>query len=377
MKPGSILKLDRIKVYFPFFKGKDGNVQSLHTQGEWIASYLLLCDVVVIPPRAFFHEEHLSSNFEVLLRNRLLKHLFNAGHIVTASTQPSIRDLGDLLEYYHTSQVFWPKDLDMMIYDRDETYQRRIYSDYLKDHINSVHYYDDSAKSELTSFLDERPNHPTVIKKLDSLVMEMERPALNRLRLEAINAYFLGGAEGNAAIMPPSRDKERSLIYNPFYSKNALYNFKSRLESTISRNILSCSPSMFSSLRTNLMLFRYKYSKLSEQYQTNYLNIVKLLAKSKMYVDLPLVAIYAAAATTIACLLAPIISKNVFATMGAVFTVKFLWNSISKILRTTDKLSQAIVSLLKHLGVFSSYRREVSVILGEFESSVEEAIMAR
>lgn len=376
MKPDNILHLDKIKVYFPFFKGKNGKVHSLRTEGEWIVSYLILCDTVVIPPRAFFLKQNLEENCQISSNKRLLKHLFETGQIITTSTKSSIRDLRDLVEYYHPKWSMPKLDFDLFVYDRDEAYQRHIYAKYLKEHISTVQYYGDSEKIELTDFLNKWPNHTTVLEKLVSLTSDMESPVLERLNFEALNAYFLAGAEGNAAIMPPSRDKERSLIYNPFYSKTSLQHFKSRIEKTISRDILSCPPKLFDNIKINLLPFRYKYFQISKQYQDNYAKIVRLLKQNKVYVDMPLVAIYAAAATTIASIFSLIITKDIFLTIGAVLVAKFLWKSILKVLKITDTLSKAIVSLLEHLGVFAPYRSEVSVLLEEFENSVK-LIMTR
>lgn len=375
MKPGNILALNKIKIYFPFFMGKDRRVCSLLTEGDWLVSYLLLCDTVVLPPRAFLFKDIMQDNFEIISRSKLLKHLFETGQIVTASTKPSIRDIKDLLEYYHPKESPSKLDFDLFVYDRDEFYQRRLYSEHLKDRISSVQYYGESEKEALTKFLNTRPNHPAVLEKFRSLSSDIERPALERLRLEAMNAYFLGGAMGNNAIMPPSQDKERSLIYNPFYSKGSIQHFKSRIEDEISMNILSCPPKVFETIKSNLLLFRFKYFELSEKYQNNYFQVSKLLTKNKVYVDLPLVAVYAAAATTIASILSIVISKAILMTLGAVFVAEFLWKSISKVLGITDKLSKSIEALLKNAGIFSPYRREVSSLLGEFESAVKSVMM--
>ena len=355
--------------------GKDGRVCSLLTEGDWLVSYLLLCDTVVLPPRAFLFKDIMQDNFVIINRSSLLKYLFETGQIVTASTQPSIRDIKDLFEYYHPKKSPLKLNFDLFIYDRDESYQRCLYSEHLKNHISSVRYYEEGEKTALTTFLNTRPNHPAVLEMLRSLSSDIERPALERLRLEAMNAYFLGGAIGNNAIVPPSQNRERSLIYNPFYSKSSLQHFKSRIEDAIFTNILSCSPKAFEMIKSNLMFFRYKYFELSEKYQDNYFKVSKLLTKNKIYVDLPLVAVYGVAATAIASVLSLVISKDILMTLGAVFAAKFLWKSMSKVLGITDKLSKSIETLLKNVGMLTPYRREVSSLLGEFESAVKSVMM--
>ena len=169
--------------------------------------------------------------------------------------------------------------------------QRYVHTEYLKKHINSAQYYCDSDKSELINFLDERPNHPSVMKKFNSLGNDIERPCIERLNVESMNAYFLAGAEGNDAIMPPSTTTERSLIYNPFYSKNSLQHFRKRLEEIISNNILCCHPDRFEMIYSNLSLFRQKYYQISLEYQKSYNEVLNIFSYSRFQLEAPLVAI--------------------------------------------------------------------------------------
>jgi len=213
MKPGSILELKGIKLYFPFFRGKDQVSRSLGSEARWLVSYLLLCDTVVIPPREFLRPENVKANFKTIEQFGLIKDLFLNGDIIITSPRSQIRDVWDLCEYYDPHLPLPPNMTDVTIYDRDENFQRRTYAEHLKKHILSVNYYGESDRSDLFSFLEEIPDHPRVMAKLESLRSSLAPGVMERIKLEALDSYFLAGAKGNSAIMPPSRDQERSSMY--------------------------------------------------------------------------------------------------------------------------------------------------------------------
>ena len=124
MKPGSILDLKKVKIYYPFFKGKNGEMNSLKVESEWLVAYLLLCDVVMLPPREFLLRKIIKDNLKIANQQKLIRYLFQTGRVITASTKESIRDLKDLTEYYHPTEFIDVKDTDLYIYDRNEEYQR-------------------------------------------------------------------------------------------------------------------------------------------------------------------------------------------------------------------------------------------------------------
>jgi hypothetical protein len=365
-----ILKLDNIKVYFPFFCGKDGKPYSLLTQGEWVAAYLLVCDLLVFPPREFLFKANIDDNLHALTKSRLLTHLLASGQFVTASTQSTIRDVKDLIEYYRP-EITTAASLDFQIYTRDENFQRVVYTDHVKEHISFAKYYSDEDKASLIEFFSTRPNHIQIMSKISELGSCLTSPALERLKFEAYDGYFLAGAVGNGAIMPPSRHGERSLLYNQFYSKEAVSCFKKQIEEAWKRPITAINPSDFDKTRTALVPFRYKYKKFSEKYQQHYLEILNLFNKSGVSVDNPLILSYSTAATALASVLAMVITRDVLQSMTGVFLARFTWNYANKALKITDNLSASIVTRLESMGILAPYRKDVVSILAELRSAVD------
>ncbi len=377
MRPGSIVSLDRIKLYYPYFRGKDGKRSSLLMEAEWLIAYLLLCDVLVIPPREFILQPKLPENLNMVIRNSMLQHLFQTGQIVTASPRTTVRDFSDLLEYYHPASAHPFRQIDLMIYDRDEFYQRRVYTDHLIKHIELAKYCGESDKKAFISFLGARPNHPAVFQMIDSLAEELDANVIERLRLEALDSYFLAGALGNGAIMPPSLKNERSLIYNPFYSKSAIYNFKSQFEKMVRGNIQFCSPDIFLAAKKNLSVFRYRYYQLSEKYQLMYERIMKLVAAGQDRLKFPLIAIFAASAVAVSSVLGPLLSmKCVTETVGASIIITYLWKFLDKLLKITDRLAKSIIRLLERLGLFSEYKSDVIALMDEFQTSIRTIVVS-
>ena len=90
MKPGNILNLTSTKVYYPFFKGKDERIKDLNTEASFLLSYLIVTDIVVIPPREFLNSSNIKTNMEGIQKNKLLFSNFMNGSIVTSSTNSSI-----------------------------------------------------------------------------------------------------------------------------------------------------------------------------------------------------------------------------------------------------------------------------------------------
>ena len=75
MRLGDIRKVTDIKVYYPFFKTKHGSVGDMRTEYGRLLSYLVLCDVIVIPPREFIGGDNGKLNIESLSRGGLISEL--------------------------------------------------------------------------------------------------------------------------------------------------------------------------------------------------------------------------------------------------------------------------------------------------------------
>ncbi|EFK06291.1 conserved hypothetical protein [delta proteobacterium NaphS2] len=241
----NIVELDKIKIYYPFFKSIRGHNSTLMAEKEWIIGYLLLCDVVVISPREFLLSANIKPNIKEVLKNNLLIDLFNTNRIITSSTDESICDLRGLIEHYQPSIKSSKNFFKMNVYYRDVEFQKSIHSEYLKNHISNVYYYDQREKDYFLRYLNDNPDQPQIEREIKSLKKDLHPAAFERLMIESKNGYFLGGARGNDCIMPPMGPKETFPIYNTFYSKSILRIFIEKFQKQLKRNIFECSPDMF------------------------------------------------------------------------------------------------------------------------------------
>lgn len=371
---GDILNLNKIKVYYPFLNDNDGNKRSLSTELSFLIGYLLISDVIVVPPRSFFGGPFGINNVELCNKSKVLIHLINSGKIITTSSSTEIRDSFDLSEYYGGFNTSSAAPLRM--YRRDSRLQKEAYLNHFTNHIQEAQYYKSDIKKELLGFMSGLPDHPSVLLKIDSIKSEINLPEFERLRKEALHGYFSGGAVGNDAIMPIMKNSDgKSVIYNPFYGKKTVAIFMTKIQHILNRELINMPVSHIDKVISNLAIFRIKYAKLVSSYQEYYLKITKLMEKNSISIRLPTDFLYVAVATTITAILADAFTAEIL--IGSAFlmyTAKGTWGYINRILKITDYFSKVLQRYLSCTGLYKEFRPDISELLDEFRESVIKAI---
>lgn len=380
---GNILNLDKIKVSYPFLKDNRGNEKSLADELQYLVGYLLIADIVVVPPREFLGGTYGNRNINFVNKTKLLTHLINTGKIITTSSSLLVRDSIDLIEHYGIGKQQY--DLKFYIYERDSDLQKKAYRFHMQSHISNVKYYSNSIKHELVSFLNHSPDHLSVMKKINYLKKRTSRGNIYRLNLEASHAYFSGGSIGNGAIMPSMYTHDRKkiiythdgekLIYNPFYSKEVVNIFLYKIQVSLKKQFHKTPPHLADKILNNLQIFRLKYYELAKAYETFYTKILKLLEKGNAPIRRPTTFLYITVALAISGILSDFFTKEIiFDSVFAACSAKFFWAYLNKTMKITDCFSKQIQSYLKFTGMFDDFRGDLITLTEEFEYKVEKSI---
>ena len=369
----SILNLDKIKIYYPFFRDNRGLESSLLDELNYLVGYLLVVDVIVVPPRELIGGSYGAKNIETIKSSKLLSHLIRTGRIVTSSSSTMVRDTKDLIEYYSTMVLAPPSEF--WIYKRDSKIQKRSYSSHLTAHLDMAQYYSDSIKSELRHFLGSFPDHIGVMNKIKYLSNRMHPAEYERLKLEAFHGYFSGGSVGNGAIMPCMYSNDgKSSIYNPFYSKATISKFVLKLQSLRKKELHKVSVSELEKLFNNLRVFKIRYAELSKSYEHYYTKIAALLGRRSVSIKLPTDILYVTVSLLIASLFVDSFTKEVFwGSFVAAYTAKGAWSYIDKAFKITNYFTSKLQSYLKFTGLYDEFRKDLIELTEEFETRVEKA----
>lgn len=371
---GNILNVDKVKLYYPFLRDNRGVERSLFDEISYLVGYLLIVDVIVVPPRGLIGGSFGARNIEAAISSKLLSHLINTGRIVTTSSSSLVRDEKDLIEHYSTEPIKCPADI--RIYERDSSIQKQSYISHLSSHLDIAQYYSDSIKTEIQLFLNGLPDHRNVMRKIDSLNREMHPAEYERLRLEAFHGYFSGGSIGNGAIMPCMYVNDgKNSIYNPFYSKECMSKFALKLQGSIRRELHKTPIHLLDKVFDNLRIFRIKYSEISQAYEKYYAKICSLLEKKSLSIKLPTDILYVCVALFIASMLSNVFTKEVLlGSAFAVYSTKGAWSYINRTMKITDFFTSKLQSYLEFTGLYSEFRKDIISLTEEFETSIKKAI---
>lgn len=371
---GNILNLDKIKVYYPFLRDNRGIERSLLDELQYLVEYLLIVDVVVIPPRGLIGGSFGSRNIETATSSKLLSYLLDTGRIVTTSSSLSVRDEKDLIDHYSTELIKGTAGL--RVYERDSEIQKKSYISHLVSHLEMAQYYPASVKSDLESFFSSLPDHPSVLRKIESINGDLHSAEYERLQLEAYHGYFSGGAIGNGAIMPCMYATDgKNSIYNPFYSKESVSKFSSKLQSVLRRELHKTPIRTLENILGNLQIFKIRYAELSNSYENYYSKIAEMLGKNSISIRLPTDFLYVGVALLIASLLSDVFTKEVFfGSVLAAYTAKGAYSYINRTMKITDYFTSKLQSYFRFTGLFDEFRKDLITLTEEFEASIEKAI---
>lgn len=372
----NILKVNSLKVYFPYLDDKAEHSHSLRSEMVWLLTYTLFSDCVICPPRSFFGAPHGIDNLAAIYGSRLLRELVESGVIISTATTDKVRDVGDLIERYSGVHPKKPIELGMPIYLRSEPYQRNVSSDYMLNFIDSVDEIPRAMTEHLRKEFLGRPDATQTNRILRTIELELPPPVYAAISRETANSYFFAGAVGNGAIMPPPTIGANSHIYNYMYSKKALAPFLIKTQQILKSSLLSVSPAQFLALRKNLDIFRHMYAELSNRCIAHYGEIISLLTRKYAFsnVNAPIVIAQSLTATAIALATGYFFAAAAASVVGLYFIGKLSWETFSKALKINDRISAHLLKVLGKMGVLSEHQREVSEIMARFESSVVACI---
>lgn len=371
---GNILNVDKVKIYYPFLRDNRGMERSLLDEIQYLVGYLLIVDVIVIPPRELIGGTFGAKNIATASSSRLLNHLMSTGRIVTTSSSSDVRDEKDLIEHYSIEPIQGVAGL--RIYERDSIIQKQSYISHLASHLEFAQYYSDSVKSDLRLFLSGLPDHPSVMRKIESINRELHPAEYQRLRLEAFHGYFSGGSIGNGAIMPCMYASDgKNSIYNPFYSKEAVARFSFKLQSFLKRELHKMPVHILDKIFDNLQIFKIRYVNLSKAYEKYYSKIAELLGKRSISIRLPTDILYVGVSLFIASMLSDVFTKEVFfGSVLAAYFAKGAYSYINRTMKITDYFTSKLESHFRFTGLYSEFRKDLVTLTEEFEASIEKAI---
>lgn len=371
-----IRKLGGLNLYFPYLDSKQGEVFSIRSQLEWIVLSSLFVDRIIFPPRSIFSGRFALQNLADLHGIPLLRGLVECGILITTVTSSNIRDLPDLFERY-SGLVSSPSQrcgADFLLFSRDESFQRRVVTDYMFEKIQAASYLKLHEKVAIAKLLATQPNHSQLIGSIHDLFPLPASDALHHLTQEAMVGYFLGGAKGNAAIMPPPQANEAEhSSFDFFYSKNALSAFGNQLTKKLSKPIHQLSIHEVQKLKANLNVFRQKYNDLSIKHRELFSQVLASVSKSHPALRLraPIITLQATVATAIGVALAPVFGAAAF---GLTVAAKWLWESISKGYKINDRVSDQVRLFLTRNHLLTPYHKDLLDLLDIFETSVNSAM---
>lgn len=371
-----IRKIDGLKLYFPYLDSKQGRVCSLRSQISWITLYSLFVDKIIFPPRSLFSGQFALQNLADLHSIPLLRSLVESGTLITTTTDNNVRDLPDLFERYSGLAAIPPYKFgsDFQFFSRDELFQRSVVSNYMFEKIRKAEYLESHEKISMAKLLATQPDHIQLIAAIQGMFFEHGSVASHELQQEAVVGYFLGGAKGNSAIMPPQHEENDYSFFDFFYSKSALLPFGNQLIKKLAKPLHQLSAQELRKIKTNLAVFRYKYNELSIKHRELFHEVLNTVSKSHPTFRLraPIAALQATVAITIGLALSPIFGAAAF---GLAIATKWLWESISKGYKLNDKAVDQVRIYLTRTKLLKPYHKDLLELLDLFESSLSSAIM--
>jgi hypothetical protein len=361
-----IRQLGGRNIYFPFLDDKLGVKESVRSNADWLVFYTFFADRVLLPPSAAFDGVNALSNLKMLRLIKPISVLAAEGAIVSTSSKQQVRDFRDLFEAYSgitANRNLFPSDI--LVFGRDEYFQRKIYSDHLAKRLPKKLSFSLSESRELLRILAEMPRHED-FETLARASVPRINSELSKFFIETRIAYFLGGAAGGNAITPPVWESDPHEHFDFFYSKNVLLPLKLDLERQVGNSLPLLEAKTLLRLRSNLRVFSEQYYRLSIKHKEAF-NIVATNIASESRLRIPLIMLQAAIATAISVALSPIF--GLLAT-GVAIGAKFVWESFSKSAKISERMTDQARSIVVRMGLMRPHEKELLEAIESFQKGV-------
>ena len=365
-----------INIYYPYLDAKDGHIRSLNEELDWLIAYSLFADKLLFPPRSIFSGRYALQNLADLSSKPSLRSLVDTGALITTTTDPAIRDLRDLFDWYSGLPSTGSLRINHFpIYSRDEQFQRRVASEHVVERIARLDDTYSLDRHAVISIANEMPNHSVLVAKVSSAVEGVSLEATNEVSKILTDAYFLAGAKGNAAIVPPVIGAQSHEHFEYFYSKKMIGYFANLLQKALKRPLRLITPEELTQARTNLAIFREQYRVISVHHRACVQAVGTSLSKSHLGIRLraPILFLHSTTATAIGLLMAQIFGLPPFVGGSAYYLGKFGWETVSKGYKINDRISDAMRKGLVKIRLQPPYTKDLLEVLESFDKGVKQA----
>jgi len=258
MQPISQIKA--IKLYYPFLR--DRNI-SIREQYKNILSYLLLTDVLILPPDHIFNEGVIYKNADFIKKNELIRESFKNGLIISTATDLSIRDYKDLIFERSKKENIKIPNFTIPLYYRNGIDQKKAYLNFFLKEFKIIEslFYEKQNIRDIVKLAKSNQGHYNFLKNIHRInFSEEERSLIEYTKQIAKIAYLKGGADGNHAIMPTVDSTNEYTFFNDYYSLRFVQQFAIRVSKHIKCDITELNFDKFFRLVETLKSFKDEYN---------------------------------------------------------------------------------------------------------------------
>ena len=259
-----ISSLSGTKLYYPFLRSVNGVSSPMRPHIDSILAYLLLVDVVVLPPRDVLAQDFLNTNQKAIKKDpKLLDALINGSVVFTAS-HSGADDIGRMVEAYSPGRFSVQEINESPVLLRDGSYQNEQYKLFIGRKISELTDILSEEKILLFDAIDRIQSHEGFVSSISETELSfVSKEAVSSI---AIEGYRCGGAFGNTALMPPPTLDVSESFYNPFFSRPIAVWIVKRLEKIWRSNFAEIPAEKFQLLSQGLTIFHDLYRRYSEQH---------------------------------------------------------------------------------------------------------------